>query len=261
MPHVKNYAPGRFSWMEIGTTDSKAARGFYGDLFGWKYAKGDPDSPFPYWLIQRKKKDLGGCYELMQEMLNQGVRPHWMSYVSVENADMAAERIKALGGNILMAPMDVMDHGRMAVAMDPTGAVFSVWQAKSHIGSRISGEPGTACWHELRTHDVDRAGAFYTSLFGWTGATQSLGGPSPYTMFMAGETHIGGMQVMDAGAGPVPPHWMIYFSVKDCDKSAAKGKKLGGNVMVPPTDIPGIGRFAQIADPQGALFSVIALAE
>jgi hypothetical protein len=116
----------------------------------------------------------------------------------------------------------------------------------------------TVCWNELLTNNTDQAGKFYTQLFGWSGNVQQMG-PTAYTMFMKGQAPAGGMMAIAPEWGKVPPHWMIYISVEDCEKSVALAKKLGGEILAPPTDVPNVGRFSTMRDPQGAVFSVIKL--
>lgn len=115
---------------------------------------------------------------------------------------------------------------------------------------------GTFCWAELATKDKHKAGAFYGALFGWK-AVPFEESAMPYTMFQIGETHAAGLLEMTEEWGDIPPHWMIYFSVADCDVGADRATELGGEVKVPPTDIPMVGRFSVIQDPQGAVFSII----
>jgi len=81
--------------------------------------------------------------------------------------------------------------------------------------------------------------------------------PLPYTMMMQDETPAAGMLQMAEGWGNIPPHWMVYVEVEDCDAVAKRAESLGGQVQVPPTDIPSVGRFSIISDPSGATFSVI----
>jgi predicted enzyme related to lactoylglutathione lyase len=88
-------------------------------------------------------------------------------YVAVASADQAAKKAKALGGNVLMEPFDVMDVGRMAIIQDQQGAAFCVWEAKKHIGAEVANEPGALCWAELDTTTWKSAEKFYTGLFGW----------------------------------------------------------------------------------------------
>jgi predicted enzyme related to lactoylglutathione lyase len=148
--------------------------------------------------------------------------------------------------------------GRMAVAQDPQGAVFSLWQAKRHIGATHGGPLGQVVWPELATSDPAGAAGFYTRLFGWKTKPETGVAEAPYTEWLNGAASIGGLLPMqgDQWQG-VPPHWTIYITVADCEERAARAGHLGGKVCVPPTDIPNVGRFSVIADPQGAAFSLI----
>jgi predicted enzyme related to lactoylglutathione lyase len=175
------------------------------------------------------------------------------------SADDTAIKAKALGGKLAREPFDVMDVGRMAVIEDPTGAVFAIWESKKHIGAQLVNEHGALTWNELMTTDVDKAGKFYTHLFDWGSDTADMGGFT-YTSFMNGDRPAGGMMQIDPKTmGDVPTHWLVYFAVDDCDAAAEKAKSLGGNVVSPPRDIPEVGRFAVVLDPQGAGFAMIKL--
>jgi predicted enzyme related to lactoylglutathione lyase len=154
---------------------------------------------------------------------------------------------------------DVMDVGRMAVIQDPQGAMFCVWQPKAHIGVRLVGETDTFGWDELWTTDSKKAVEFYTGLFGWTAKESSPGTPMPYTEWQNGGQSIGGMLEIMPDMGPVPPNWLPYFMVEDCNATADKAAATGGKVLMPPTDIPNVGRFSVIQDPQGATFAIIKL--
>lgn len=109
-------------------------------------------------------------------------------------------------------------------------------------------------WFDLMTTDPARARDFYTRLAGWKVEPH---GPE-YLMISAGEQGVGGMVKLDAGQG-VPSHWIGYVSVPDIDASTRKVTELGGHVHVPPTAIPNVGRFAVVADRQGATFSLLQL--
>lgn len=112
---------------------------------------------------------------------------------------------------------------------------------------------GRFVWYELMTTDTNGAKAFYTKVVGW--GTQDMPMPDmTYTMFTSGEAPVAGLLVLpdEAKKMGAPPHWMGYVAVADVDASAARAKSLGGAVHVPPTDIPNVGRFAVIADPQMA---------
>jgi predicted enzyme related to lactoylglutathione lyase len=248
--------PGSFCWPELATTDQKAAVTFYRTLFGWD-ANEQPMGPAEtYSIFQLRGKDVAAAYTLRDQERQFGVPPHWNTYVSVEDADRAAKRAQELGGKIVAPPFDVMDAGRMAVLQDPTGATFQVWQSKRHIGTRIQGEPGALCWTELATRDTRAAEAFYTQLFGWR-AKRGTDGGMEYTEFSVGDRPGGGMMAMPSQVpSQVPAHWTPYFQVTDVDRTAANATSAGGKTVVPPTDIPKVGRFAMLHDPQGAMFAI-----
>jgi predicted enzyme related to lactoylglutathione lyase len=191
-------------------------------------------------------------------MTNNGVPPHWLSYVSVASADESAAKAKSLGATLMKEPFDVFTLGRMAVVQDPTGAVFAIWQAGTQAGSGVVNVPNSFCWNELATPDPDKAGDFYSGLFGWGKNSQDMGGMT-YTSFINGDRPAGGMYKPTPEMGEMPPNWLVYFAVADADATATKAGELGATLLVPPSDIPGIGRFSVIQDPQGAVFGIIKL--
>ena len=256
MPEKTEYAPGTFCWSELATTNPEAAKKFYTSLFGWTATDMTAGEEGVYTMLNLGGKEAGALFSQQKEQRLAGVPPHWLCYVSVANADEALAKVTSSGGKVVAGPFDVMEYGRMAIVQDPTGATLALWQPKKHIGARVSGEPGTACWNELATRDTGVAGKFYTRVFDWTERTQEMG-PTTYTSFMQGEVPSGGMLKMTEEWAGIPPHWMVYFAVADCDASAASARALGGEVKVPPTDIPKVGRFAILQDPQGAMFSII----
>lgn len=256
---INNAKPGDFCWFELATSDQAAAKKFYGGLFGWT-ANDFPMGPDAFYtMFQLRGRNVGAAYALDADQAKQGVPPHWGTYVAVANVEETIAKAKTLGGTVIVGPLDVADHGRMAVLRDPTGAVISVWQAKQHQGVGLWGEVGAFCWSELLTRDTPAATKFYTALFGWkTKVTDKTA--FPYTHWQNGGADIGGMMAIMEQWGPMPPCWGNYVQVNNCDEAAAKATSLGGKVCMPPTDIPETGRFAMLQDPQGAMFSVIALA-
>jgi uncharacterized protein len=257
MPEVKKHEAGMFCWVELATKDGPAAKKFYTSLFDWG-VNDIPSEAGTYSMVQKKGKDAGALYELGREQ--QGVPSHWNAYVCVESADDTAAKAKKLGGTIAMEPFDVMEHGRMAIIQDPTGATFSIWQPKEHRGAQVVNEPGSFCWNELYTTDPKRAGDFYSNLFDWSRELMPMPPPTgEYTIFKKGDAQAAGMLKIAKEMGPAPPHWMVYFAVEDSDKTVENAKRMGGTVTVPPMDIPNIGRFAILNDPQGADFAVIRL--
>jgi predicted enzyme related to lactoylglutathione lyase len=255
MPTVDKHAPGSFCWIELGTSDQNAAKNFYGSLFGWK-AMDVPMGPAGvYTLFQLEGRDAAAGYTLRPDQRSHGVPPHWMIYIAVKSADEAAQRASELGGKVMMPPFDVADFGRMAVMQDPTGAHFCVWQPKRNQGIGISGREGTLCWADLNTSDPKRAGEFYTKLFGWK-LTLGEKDTSGYLHIQNGEEFIGGVPPTTHRNPGIPSHWLPYFLVSNCDASAAKAKAMGAQFHLEPMSMENVGRFAVLADPQGAVFAI-----
>lgn len=137
--------------------------------------------------------------------------------------------------------MDVFDAGKMAAIIDPTGAIFSVWQPMKHIGAKVVNEHGALVWNELATNDTEKAKEFYTELFGWTTQEMDMG-PMVYTIFLNGDRPNGGMVEMPKECGEMPPVWSVYFRVNDCDAIVEDALSLGGEVFNPAQDLPEVGR-------------------
>lgn len=255
MPSIEKHAPGSFCWIELGTSDQNAAKSFYGALFGWNVTD-NPMGPNDFYsMFSLDGKNVAGGYTIRPEQKAQGVPPHWMIYVATESADDTAGKVFEAGGKVIAPAFDVYTYGRMAVLQDPTGAVFSVWQPKSHPGTGITGVDGTLCWADLSTPDPERAKQFYSKLFGW----QIMPGekdPSGYLLIKNGEEFIGGIPPAGHRNPNAPPHWLAYFLVSDCDAATAKAKSLGARALVEPMTMENVGRWAVLADPQGAVFAV-----
>lgn len=245
------HAPGTFCWIELATSDAAGARAFYTQLFGWgvnEFPMGDMGT---YHIFQKNGADCAAMYQIGPQQ--EGMPPNWLSYVAVASADAATEKARSLGGNVVHGPFDVYDMGRMTVLQDPQGAMVAMWEMKTHRGVGVRDETNTLCWNELQARDLDAAKKFYAPLFDWR-----LKESPDYTEMHLGENAVGGM--MPSQAPPeVPSHWLPYFAVDDCDASAAQAGSLGGTLIVPPMDVPNVGRFAAIQDPQGAVFAIIRL--
>lgn len=256
MQETPDYKPGTFCWVELATTDAKAAKKFYTELFGWSFSDSPVGPEMIYTMLKQGGKDVGALFQMTGEMTSQGISPNWLSYALVTNADESAAKAKELGATLMKEPFDVMEVGRMAVVQDPTGAVFALWQAGTHKGAAVVNVPGALVWNELGTTDTAKAGAFYSGLFGWKPDVQNFG-PMEYTIFQNGERGAGGMFQLTPEMAGVPPHWLVYFAVDDCDVKIKKATELGAATVKPADDIPGIGRFAILQDPQGAVFAII----
>jgi len=249
MPEFTSHEPGAFCWIELATSDTAGAKSFYTSLFGWTVNEFPMGEQGTYSIFQKNGLDAAAMYK--QDASQQGIPPNWMSYVNVTSADESAAKAKSLGATVMMEPFDVYDFGRMSVLADPQGAVFSLWQANKNIGVHIRDDNDTLSWNELQARDLDKARAFYTGLFGW-----SLKESPDYTEIHLGKRGIGGMMESKAPPG-APSFWLPYFLVENCDATVGKASASGGAVHVPGTDIPNVGRFAVLQDPQGAAFSII----
>ena len=252
---MPDYAPGTPSWIELSSPDVDASAKFYGELMGWSTTEQGSEETGGYRMFQQDAKNIAGLMGIMQE----GQPTAWSTYISVADADETAAKVKTAGGTEVVAPMDVMDIGRMAVFADPTGAVFGIWQPKSFTGADLVNEPNSLCWNEVLTRDADTDKAFYAAVFGWEGRPPAFeGAPTTYTVWEVEGKQVGGMMQMSDEYFPpqIPPHWGVVFAVADCDATVAKAGELGATVTNGPMDMP-IGRFAGIIDPQGASFTVM----
>ena len=254
MGKIESYVPGSFCWAELATTDPEGAKKFYAEMFDWTAT----DMPSPggmYTIFQCEGNDAAAMYGGRPD-----VPPHWGVYFSVSDVNESAAKVAPAGGTILAGPFDVMDAGRMATAKDPQGAVFSLWQAKRNIGATHGGPLNMVCWPELATTDPAGAVKFYSGIFGWKTKPETGVEGAEYVEWINGQQAMGGLMPMRGEQWKgVPPHWMMYVSVADCDERAAKARQLGATICVPPTDIPNVGRFSVITDAQGAVFSLVQL--
>jgi predicted enzyme related to lactoylglutathione lyase len=253
MPEMHDYPHGTPSWVDLTTSEVAGAAAFYGALLGWEAV--DQGEAFGHY----HQFQLGGQV-VAGMMRGAGDMPVvWTTYVSTDDAEVTAAAVREHGGGVIVPPMPVHDLGVMAVFTDPQGAAFGAWQPGTHRGAALVNEPGTLVWNELAVRDPQAVIPFYASVFGWGHETAPMG-PTEYTTWKLGERGVAGMlRMTDEWPPEVPAHWMVYFAVDDCDASCAQAQELGGTVSVEPHDIP-VGRFAVLGDPQGAPFSVIAMA-
>lgn len=258
MPTTTQHATGTFCWFELATRDQNGARTFYSKLFGYEPSDSPMGDGQTCTILKLAGRDAAALYAMRAQDHPPATPSHWLAYVAVENADAAAAKVKAAGGQVMLEPFDVMEHGRMAACVDPLGAAFAVWQAKQHTGIGVAGEHGAFAWCQLNapTGGRDKAKKFYTEALGWTFRDDPMPTGDAYTTWLGADGPRGGMMPMPSGV-EAPAHWLVYFATSDVDATAARTKELGGQCVVPPTDIPGMGRFAVLQDPQGAFFAVV----
>ncbi len=268
-------------WFELSSTDPEQSYAFYHGLFGWSKMDMDLGPMGTYSFLNNANGCIGAMCNMQPEQQTQGIPSNWGVYFDVHDCDAATAKARQLGGNVLMPPMDVSEHGRMSVIADPTGAVFSLWQSKSDAGQFVMFEDQSIGWVELATRDTQRAREFYADLLGWTYTESPIAVPDfgNYIEISVDETRFGGILPMsaewgdippgdippgdtppgDTPLGDTPPHWGIYIMVPDVDASVARAQALGGSNPLPAFDAPGVGRIAMVSDPTGARNYVISL--
>ena len=251
----------RFVWHDLSTNDVEGAKRFYGEVFNWKFEGSERD----YVHVSAGDRMIGGIRALGAD---EKQPPAWLGYVGVADVAATVATMEKASGRVYV-PTTVMDKvGTFAVVADPTGAVLAPWRSARDEENKPEGPialpaAGTFCWDELVTTDPDAAGKFYATVFGWAPQSMDMGGGRTYTLFRRpGTTGFDGQPIGAGGMMKSPPgvphsFWVAYVSVENVDQSSERAAKLGGKIMVPPTDIPNVGRFACWSDPQQAAIAVL----
>ena len=253
MPEFDEYAPGTPCWVDVTSPDLERSIAFYSELFGWTAEQDPRPEAGGYTMFSKDGKLVAAGSPAQQE----GMPSFWSTYLASDDVDATAVKIREAGGTLLMEPFDVLEAGRMVVATDPTGATFGVWQAGEHHGSQLANEPGSFTWNECQSADPAAAAQFYAAVFGLGIDEWELGPGELYRVLKVGEKGVAGLSGLDPQRG-APPNWATVFAVADTDASVTRARELGAELLVPPTDLPDIGRFAVLQDPLGAVFQVLA---
>ena len=221
MSHPK----GTFCWADLSSTDLEAAKAFYGRVLGWSYRE-RPTSQGAYWLAVRDDAVVAGVYR--------GEADRWNSYVALDSADdVPAE-------HVVMGPFEVEGIARIVVFKDPGGAVLCGWEPRGLDGAERLTAPGALCWNELETDEPEAVKRFYADLLGWTYDGETI---------MVGDRPNGAIRTTGQ-----EPAWGACFAVDDLEAALEDVAK----VVVPPTEMAGLGTYAVAADPQGAVFALYA---
>ncbi|SDN90138.1 VOC family protein [Actinacidiphila guanduensis] len=256
-----DYVPGAPDWVDLGSRDVATAAAFYTALLGWEYQPGGPESG-GYGTFRLAGQTVAAIGPLQDE----NARPAWTVYFETADADATTAAVQQAGGSLRFGPMDVADQGRLAGYTDPGGAEFAVWQPGGTKGLDRVGA-GALCWTELYTVDAEQAKRFYTTVFSWDTQDMPLpGGAGTYTVVSrAGGgpegSHGGLMQLATDMLPEGTSYWQPYFAVIDTDASVAAATARGATVLMPGTDVEGVGRIALLRDPEGAYFAVLQPAE
>ena len=239
-------------WVDVTVDDVPKAVAFYEALFGWDIPVGGPEVG-GYSIAHSDGRIVAG---IGPKMGPAEAPAAWTTYIATDDADATAAKITGAGGQVLAGPMDVMEEGRMAVAMDTSGAAFGIWQGGNTTGIGVANETGALSWNEHLSRDFDAAKAFYRAVFGYDYQDMS-GDGFAYAMLMVDGHEVGGIGEYPQGTPEqVPAAWGAYFAVEDTDAAVARAVELGGSVVQPIRDTP-YGRIGVVADNHGAVFSLI----
>lgn len=258
------FAEGTPCWVDASLPDVEAGKRFYGELFGWTFTERSGGQVPGGTRGRHADAYSDGRLVAALTPKRDGRMPTvWGVYFAAPDAAALGRRIIDKGGQVILAPLPMGATGTSAVAADPGGAVFGLWQPGERAGFEKQGEPNSYCWTEVYTRDAERADAFYESVFGFQGT--DLAGPmsgfrmwSPAGTEPGERTAVGGRSVITDEFPPeMPGHFLVYFCVDDCDAAAETVVRLGGRVRTAPADTP-YGRIAVFGDNQGATFAVLA---
>jgi uncharacterized protein len=241
-------------WVDLFTADTSRAKEFYGSVFGWT-AEDSGEEFGGYINFSKDGHRVAGC---MKNDGSSGMPDVWSIYLATNDAERTVADSASHGGQVIVPAMAVGDLGSMAVMADPGGAAIGAWQPGFHTGFGIIAEPGAPSWFELHTRDYDASVQFYRDVFGWDAKAMSDAPEFRYTTLGEGESAMAG--IMDAASflpEGVPANWQIYFGVADADAALTQIVQLGGTIIQAAEDTP-FGRLAQVADPTGALFKIVA---
>jgi predicted enzyme related to lactoylglutathione lyase len=243
---------GKFVWYDLITDDAEVARSFYGGLFGWTFETTQGPLGDEYVLVRDDGVYIGGIVTRADP--SDGTEfSRWLPYVSVADVDASADRARAAGARVVVAPLDVR-LGRVAAIVDPEGAAIGL--ARSDIGdpddATTAAGPGRVVWTELLADDEAAAASFYEAMVGYNAGTVERRG-GLYTLLRASG-------VERAGILPNPtdwePQWLTYFGVEDPAAAAERAAALGGRVLLEPTPEVREGTMALVTDPTGAVFAL-----
>jgi len=236
------WATGVPCWIDLRTPDLATAQEVYAQLFEWDYRTGDG--------FAIATKDGAAVAALLAADEPSGT---WTMYVASDDAAATAEAVAANGGTVVVAPGAVGDFGRACHVTDPAGAAFGIWQYGTSIGAELINEPGALVWEDLAVSGPRAVQPFYTRVVDWHFGQMPQAG-SEYALIMGTDPFpLGGIGPTEPGQ---EPGWRIYIGVTDTDETVALMTAQGGSVVRPALTTP-YGRHAILADPGGAVFSVI----
>ncbi|WP_037869989.1 VOC family protein [Streptomyces sp. SPB074] len=253
---MPDFAEGVPCWADCALPDAAAGRRFYGALFGWTFRE-PPGAGESYAYVG--PHPVAGLYRKPDGRLP----TTWTVHFATPDARRLLDRVRAAGGTAISGPRAVGDLGVGALAADPDGAVFGLWQPGTDKGFRELTAPGSYAGSEVRTRDSAAVDPFYEHVFGYVG--HDVPGPGGTRLWSPGDaapgidTAVLGRAVLEPGEVPaeLPAHVLVRFRVEECAATAAAALGLGGSLREGPRETE-YGTFAELADDQGAVFGVVA---
>lgn len=237
------------AWVELTAHEPDVARDFYGGVFGWDFTAAQP-----YAVARKDGEAVAG---IAAQPAGADAPPGWSVYLAVADVEEAAAQIRTAGGEVLSGPVD-RPGARTALARDPGGASFGVWQAGSRPGATVVGEPATMCGHELLTRAFVASKAFYETVFGYGSSDLSDQVWTYCSLEIDGVTVAGIGELAAEVPREIPAHWMTYFACSDADATTERAAELGATVLNEPSEA-GFGRLAVLQGPVGEVFTVVTL--
>lgn len=242
---------GMFVWRELSTSDVEGALRFYEQLAGWTSKRVEMPNG-AYYLLHKGERQVGGLMALAPGV---EMPPYWMSYLSVPDVDLAVDAAKRFGGEVVWGPIEVESIGRMATVVDPRGAAFSMMKAADGDPPYVGPPgPGDFCWEQLASPELSNARTFYSEVVGWRTIAAPSGDLETFG-FGAGPGEQAATLVA-VGSGGQPPGWLTFIVVESLGAACERTVKLGGQVLSAENVVPGIGAYAVVRDPQGAVLGL-----
>ena len=245
---------GKVVWRDLLTNDPTGSQRFYGELFGWTFESpgidlglGDKDA---YTLIRHNGQLIGGMVNTRALGRAENVS-QWITMISVSDINAAAASVTSGGGTILTQPTELQHRGWLAVAEDPTGAIFALIQ--THDGDPADREPAhnDFLWDELWTGDVAGSTEFYSAVAGFEREDHDIDDTDrQYGVLTAGGTARAG--IIENPFEDERPVWVNYIRVSDPAAITAKVESLGGRIIVDAQPRAIGGTVALVAGPSGA---------
>jgi uncharacterized protein len=246
---------GTFYWNELVTADQKKSGDFYCALLGWDRREMGAGPFGTYTLFIQNDKDVAGMMNPTSDY-SRTKPPWWSAYIAVDNVYSRASQVEELGGKLVEPVVEIPDVGRACTVADPMGAFICLMtpvQTSSSDEKASAPAHGTFMWNHLVTTDQQKSGEFYGQLLGWIRSEVNAGSFGIYTLFQQNSVDVAGMMnpTIDFTRSR-PSQWYAYIAVDDVDACTAHAEQLGGKLIEPPHEIPGVGRACLITDPVGA---------